>query len=80
MRQIIYCVLLVVVWICSMVGIIWVLNFGGIGWMLIAGGTLAAFSTVALAEEFVEWRSRPRRKGQEASPVRKQLRPPAGSN
>ena len=54
MRQIIYCLLLVAVWICSMATVIWVLNFGGMGLVLVAGGTFAAMSTVALAEEFVE--------------------------
>jgi hypothetical protein len=59
MRQIIYCVLLVVMCIGSMAGVIWVLHLGGFKLMLIAGGFIAAVSTVALAEEFVEWRSRP---------------------
>jgi len=77
MRQIIYCLLLVAVWICSMATVIWVLNFGGMGLVLVAGGTFAAMSTVALAEEFVEWRSRPRGKAKEASPDRRQLPPPA---
>jgi hypothetical protein len=69
MRQIIYSVLLVAMCIGSMASVIWVLNFGGFNLMLIAGGCIAAVSTVVLAEEFVEWRSRPRGKAPEASPV-----------
>jgi hypothetical protein len=69
-RQIIYSVLLIAICISSMASVIWVLNFGGFKLMLVAGGCLAAVSTtVALAEEFVEWRSRPRGKAPEASPV-----------
>jgi hypothetical protein len=71
MRQIISCVLLVAMWIGSMASVIWVFNLGGFKLMLIVGGCIAAVSTVALADEFVEWRSRPK-----ASPV-KRLLPPA---
>ena len=71
MRQIIYCVLLVVMCIGSMAGVIWVLHFGGFNLMLLAGGCIAAVSTVVLAEEFVEWRSRTRGKVSEASPVKR---------
>jgi hypothetical protein len=53
------------------------LNFGGFNLMLIAGGCIAAVSTVVLAEEFVEWRSRTKGKASEASPVQRQLLPPA---
>jgi hypothetical protein len=77
MRHIISCVLLIAIWLCSMASVIWVLAFGGRGLVLIAGGTIAAVITVTLAEEFVEWRSRPRGKVQEASPVQRQLLPPA---
>jgi hypothetical protein len=56
MRHIIYCVLLIATWICSTASVIWVLNFGGLKWMLLAGACFASFiSSVALAEEFVEW-------------------------
>jgi hypothetical protein len=58
MRQIISSVLLVTMCIGSMASVIWVLSFGGFNLMLIAGGCIAAVSTVVLAEEFVEWRSR----------------------
>jgi hypothetical protein len=45
--------------------------------MLIAGGFVAAVSTLALAQEFVEWRSRTKGKVSEASLVQRQLLPPA---
>jgi hypothetical protein len=77
MRQIIYSVLLVAMCIGSMASVIWVLSFGGFNLMLIAGGCIAAVSTVVLAEEFVEWRSRTKGKVSEASPVQRQLLPPA---
>jgi hypothetical protein len=77
MRQIISSVLLVAMCIGSMASVIWVLNFGGFNLMLIAGGCIAAVSTVVLAEEFVEWRSRTKGKVSEASPVQRQLLPPA---
>ena len=57
MRQIIYGVLLITIWICVIV--IAVLNSDDPE-MLIACGLVAAISTAALADEFVEWRSRPR--------------------
>jgi hypothetical protein len=73
MRQIIYCALLIATWICSTASVIWVLNFGGLKWMLIAGACFASFiSSVALAEEFVEWQ-----RHSEASPVQRELLPPA---
>ena len=73
MRQIIYCVLLIAIWLCSTASVICVLNFGGLGLVLIAGACFASFvSSVALAEEFVEWR-----RHTEASPVKRQLLPPA---
>jgi hypothetical protein len=62
MRQIISSVLLVAMCTGSMASVIWVLNFGGFNLMLIAGGCIAAISTVVLAEECVEWRSRTRGK------------------
>jgi ABC-type glucose/galactose transport system permease subunit len=61
-----------------MASVVWVLAFGGAGLVLFAGGTIAAGITVALAEEFVEWRSRPRGKVQEASPVERRLLPHTG--
>jgi hypothetical protein len=71
MRQIIYCVLLIAIWLCSTASAICVLNFGGLGLVLIAGACFASFvSSVALAEEFVEWR-----RHTEASPVKRQLLP-----
>jgi hypothetical protein len=77
MRQIIYGVLLVAMCIGSMASVIWVLSFGGFKLMLFASGCFAAVSAVALAEEFVEWRSLPTGKVSEASPVKRQLLPPA---
>ena len=70
MRQIIYSVLLVAMCIGSVASVIWVLSFGGFNLMLIGGGCIAAVSTVVLAEEFVEWRSRTKGKVSEASPVK----------
>jgi hypothetical protein len=73
MRHIIYCALLIATWIGSTASVIWVLNFGGLKWMLLAGACVASFiSSVALAEEFVEWH-----RHSEASPVQRQLLPPA---
>jgi hypothetical protein len=60
MRQIISSVLLVAMCIGSMASVIWVLNFGGFNLLLLGGECIAAISTVVLAEEFVEWRFRPR--------------------
>jgi hypothetical protein len=59
MRQIIsviYGVLLIAIWLCVMGIVITVLDSGGPKWLLAAAGFVAAVSTVALAEEFVEWR------------------------
>jgi hypothetical protein len=63
MRQIIsiiFGVLLIAIWLCVMGIVIAVLDSGGPKWLLAAAGFVAAVSTVALAEEFVEWRSRPK--------------------
>jgi hypothetical protein len=63
MRQIIsiiYGVLLIAIWLCVMGIVIAVLDSGGPTWLLAAAGFVAAVSTVALAEELVEWRSRPK--------------------
>ena len=62
MRQIVSSVLMVAMCIGSMASVIWILNFSRFNLMLIAGGCIAAVLAVALAEEFVEWRSRPRGK------------------
>jgi len=57
MPQIIYCVSLIAIWLCSTATVICFLNSGGLGLVLIAGAGFAAFfSSVALVEEFVEWR------------------------
>jgi hypothetical protein len=71
MRQIISSVLLIAMCTGSMASVIWVLNFGGFNLMLIAGVCIAAVSTVALVEEFVEWRSRTKEKVAEALPVKR---------
>ena len=71
MRHIVISVLLVAMCTGSMASVIWVLNFGGVNLLLLAGECIAAISTVVLAEEFVEWRSRIRRKVSEASPVKR---------
>ena len=71
MRQIVSSVLMVAMCIGSMASVVWVLNVSGFNLMLIAGGCIAAVSTVALAEVFVEWRSRTREKVSEASPVKR---------
>jgi membrane protein YdbS with pleckstrin-like domain len=63
MRQIIsitYGVLLIAIWICVIGIVIAVLDSGGPKWLLLAGGFVAAVSTVALVEEFVERHSGPR--------------------
>jgi hypothetical protein len=63
MRQIIsiiYGVLLIAIWICVMGIVIAVFDSGGPNWLLAAAAFVATISTVALAEEFIEWRSRPR--------------------
>ena len=58
MRQIVTSMLMVAMCIGSMASVIWVLNFSGFNLLLLAGECIAAISTVVLAEEFVEWRSR----------------------
>ena len=73
MLRIIYCLLLLVISICSMATVIWLLSFVGFELLLVAGGCLVAFaSIVTLAEELVEWR-----RHREASSVQRQLLPPA---
>jgi hypothetical protein len=72
MGQIIYCVSLVAIWLCSTATIICFLNFGALGLALIAGaGFSFSFSSVALVQEFVEWR-----RHTEASPVKRLTLPP----
>jgi hypothetical protein len=76
MLRIIYCLLLLVISICSMATVIWLLSFIGFELLLVAGACFIAFaSIVTLAEELVEWRRR-----REASPVQRQLLPPATAN
>jgi hypothetical protein len=71
MLRIIYCLLLLVISICSMATAIWLLSFIGFELLLVAGGCFVAFaSIVTLAEELVEWR-----RHREA--VQRQLLPPA---
>jgi hypothetical protein len=53
----VYGALLIAIWIGVMGIVVAVLDSPE---MLIAGGLVAAILTVALAQEFVEWRSRPR--------------------
>jgi len=73
MLRIIYCLLLLVISICSMASVIWLLSFVGFELLLVAGGCFVAFaSIVTLAEELVEWR-----RHKEASSVQGQLLPPA---
>src|SRR5262249_18190907 len=74
MLRIIYCLLPLVIWICSMASVIWLLSsFVGFELLLVAGGCFVAFaSSVTLAEELVEWR-----RHREASSVQRQLLPPA---
>jgi hypothetical protein len=73
MQQLIYCVSLIAIWLCSMATVICFLNFGGLGLVLIAGAGFASFvSSVALIEEFVEWR-----RHTEPPPVKRLLLPPA---
>jgi hypothetical protein len=71
MRQIVTSVLMVVMCVGSMASVIWILSFSGLNLLLLAGECIAAVSTVVLAEEFVEWRSRTRGKVSEASPVKR---------
>jgi len=57
MHQVIYCVSLIAIWLCSTATTICFLNFGGVGLVLIVGAGFASFfSSVALVEEFVELR------------------------
>jgi hypothetical protein len=57
MPQIIYCVSLIAIWLCSTATVICFLSFGRLGLVLIVGASFASFfSSVALVEEFVEWR------------------------
>ena len=73
MRQVIYCMSLIAIWLCSTATIICFLNFGGLGLVLIAGGCFASIvSSAALVEEFVEWR-----RHTEPPPVKRLLLPPA---
>ena len=73
MLRIIYCLLLLVISICSMASVIWLLSFVGFELLLVAGGCFVAFALlVILAEELVEWR-----RHREASLVQRQLLPPA---
>ena len=67
MGRVIYCVSLIAIWLCSTASIISLLNFGGLGLVLMAGAGFASLiSSVALVEEFVEWR-----RHKEASPVKR---------
>jgi len=80
MRQIIssvYGAVLIAIWIGVMGTVIAVLDSGEPKWLLVAAGFVAATITVTLVQEFVEWRSRTRGKVSEASPVQRQLLPPA---
>jgi hypothetical protein len=61
MRQIISCMLLAAVWLGSLASVIWFLNIGGYTLMLLGGGIIAVATTIALAEEFNEWRRRRQR-------------------
>jgi hypothetical protein len=64
MRQIIFSVygaLLTAIWICVMGIVIAVLDSGEPKWLLVAAGFVAATITVTLVQEFVEWRSGPRK-------------------
>jgi len=72
MQHIIYCVSLIAIWLCSTATIICFLNFGALGLVLIAGGCFASIvSSVALVEEFVEWRRHTE------PPLKRLLLPPA---
>jgi hypothetical protein len=73
MFRVIYCLLLLSIWICSTAGVIWLLSYVGFELLLVAGGCLVAFaSSVTLLEQLTEWR-----RHREASPVQRQLLPPA---
>jgi hypothetical protein len=57
MLRIIYCLLLLVISICSMASVIWLLSFVGFELLRVAGGCFVAFALIViLAEELVEWR------------------------
>jgi uncharacterized membrane protein YjjP (DUF1212 family) len=64
MRQIIssvYGALLIAIWIGVMGTVIAVLDSGEPKWLLVVAGFVAATVTVTLVQEFIEWRSRPRK-------------------
>jgi hypothetical protein len=63
MRQVfsVYGALLIAIWIGVMGIVIAVLDSGQPIWLLAAAGFVAATITVTLVEEFIEWRSRPRK-------------------
>jgi hypothetical protein len=71
MRQIVTSALMVAMCVGSMASVIWILSFSGFNLLLLAGECIAAVSTVVLAEEFVEWRSRTRGKVSAASPIKR---------
>jgi hypothetical protein len=64
------CILLAVVWLGALPGAIWFLNIGSFTLLLFGGGIIAVATTIALAEEFNEWRRRRRA-------LQGQLLPPA---
>jgi hypothetical protein len=73
MLRIIYCLLLLVISICSMASVIWLLSFIGFELLLVAGGCFVALASIlTLAEQLVEWR-----RHKEASSIQGQLLPPA---
>ena len=64
MRQIfssVYGALLIAIWIGVMGTVIAVLDSGEPKWLLVVAGFVAATVTVTLVQEFIEWRSRPRK-------------------
>ena len=73
MRQVIYCVSLIAICLCSTATITCFLNFGdALGLVLIASaGFPFFFSSVALVEELVEWH-----RHSEASPLKRLSLPP----
>jgi len=76
MLRIIYCLLPLGISISSMATVIWLLSFIGFEMLLVAGACFVAFaSSATLAEELVEWR-----RHREASPVQRQLLPPASAS
>ena len=58
MGQILSCLLLAAVWLGSLASAIWFLNIGSYTLMLLGGGIIAVATTIALTEEFNEWRRR----------------------